>query len=386
MSRLATKHRPYRFAQVAGQRATVSVLNRMAQRKNVPPALLFYGAYGCGKTTSARILAAALNCAESPGPAASWPCGACPSCKAVAAGTSLDVIEVDAASNGSVERVGEICDLVQYNAVGEWRVVILDEAHSMSRDAGNRLLKTLEEPPPRVIFVLVTTERGKILPAVVSRCVPFAFSRLAPAVIASRLTEVCAAEGIDAEPDLVRHLADQADGAMRDALMLLDQVAAVGLSSLRGWQALTADEDFAPALLSAAAQGDHARMYAELDRALLTSSDYAALTRQLTTCLRDVLVLSAGGDITVQGEGLEARRRLAHNIDSRRAVRAMGVLWDLQVKFRTEDRRAGLQLAAAMLSERLCPQPKQANGNGLHHNGQVHLTGAGLRQMEGFTA
>jgi DNA polymerase-3 subunit gamma/tau len=381
MSRLATKYRPRRFAEVSGQRATVSVLNRMAQRRNVPPALLFYGAYGSGKTTSARIFGAALNCAERPGPASSWPCAVCPSCKAVASSTSLDVIEQDAASNGTVDRVREICELVQYGTTGAYRVVIFDEAHSMSRDAFNHLLKTLEEPPPLTSFVLVTTERGKILPTVASRCVPFAFTRLPLPVIAARLREVCSAEGIDAEPALIHHLADRADGAMRDGLMLLDQVAAVGLSSLRGWQALTADEDFAPALLSAAAQGAHDRLYAELDRALLTCSDYAALARQLVTCLRDVLVLSAGGSITAQGEALEARRTLALNIDSRRAVRAMGVLWDLQVKYRTEDRRAGLELAAALLSEKLCPPPK-ANGNGNGHHAAV--TAAGLAAMEDF--
>ncbi len=381
--RLAVKYRPQRFSELAGQRAVAGVLNRIAQRRSVPAALLFYGAWGSGKTTSARIFAAALNCHEPPGPAAAWPCTACSSCQAVAAGTSLDVIEVDAASNGTVDKIRGICDLVQYGAAGEWRVVILDECHSMSRDASNALLKTLEEPPPRTVFVLATTERGKVPATVSSRCLPFAFSRLSPPVIAGRLRYVCAAEGISADDSLILHLADRADGIMRDALMLLDQAALVGISTLAAWQQLTCDEDFAPALLAAAARGDHKGMYAELDRALLTCSDYSALTRQLVTCLRDVLVLSAGGAVTAQGEALEGRRHLAHDTDPRRVVRAMSVLWDLQTRCRTEDRRAGLELAAAVLSEKLCPAPPPSNGNGNGHH--AALTAAELLKTEFFS-
>jgi len=283
-----------------------------------------------------------------------------------------------------VDKIRSICDLVQYGAPGEWRVVILDECHSMSRDASNALLKTLEEPPPRTAFVLATTEHGKVPDTIGSRCIPFAFARLAPSVIASRLRHVCAAEDIVVEDSLLLHLADRADGIMRDGLMLLDQAASVDIVTLDAWQQLTCDEDFAPALLAAAAQGDHKGMYAELDRALLTCSDYPALTRQLVTCLRDVLVLSAGGTVAAQGEALQGRLLLAHSVDSRRVVRAMGVLWDLQVRCRTEDRRAGLELAAAVLSEKLCPPLPPTNGNGNGHH--APLTAAGLLKTEYFTA
>lgn len=361
MSRLATKYRPATFAEVSGQKATVAVLKGMADRRDVPSALLFYGAYGSGKTTSARLLAAALNCEEG-----ERPCGTCPSCKAVAAGTSLDVVEVDAASNGTVDKVREICDLVQYGPSGRWRVVIFDEAQSMSRDAFNHLLKTLEEPPPCVVFILVTTEKGKILPTVSSRCIPFAFTRLPAAAVNSRLSQVCGAEGIEASPELLMHIAAKSNGSMRDALNLLEQAASVGITTLAAWRELNCEADFAPALLAAAAAGNHARLYAALDTALLTCSDYAELVRQLAFCLRDILVLTGGGNVPLQGEALAARRALAEEIGAARAAKAMGVLWELQTKYRTEDRRAGLEVAAAMLTEKLrtVPLPQAPSGNG----------------------
>ncbi len=387
--RLATKYRPKQFGEVIGQRATRAVLHGMAQRKAMPAALLFYGAYGSGKTTSARILAAALNCEQPNGSASVWPCGECPSCKAVAAGTSLDVIEVDAASNGTVEEVRKICELVQYGTAGQWRVVILDEAQSMSRDAFNTLLKRLEEPLPHVVFILVTTERGKILPTVVSRCTPFAFTRLPVTAIAKRLRLVADAEGLAVTDELLAHLADRSRGAMRDALNKLEQAASVNICTLAAWQELTCEEDFAPLLLAAAAAGKHTQAYAELDKALLTCSDYSELTGALVACLRDVLVLGAGGELTVQGEALESRCQLAQCLEAHRVVKAMGVLWDLQVKYRNADRAAGLQLAVAMLTEKLCPPVSSVGG---HANGHGSSAGTGMvsaelmAQMEDFTS
>lgn len=375
--RLATKYRPATFDEVSGQKATIACLRGMAERRDVPSALLFFGAFGSGKTTSARILAAALNCE-----AESRPCGACPSCKAIAAGNSLDVHEVDAASNGTVEKVREICDLVQYGPAGHWRVVIFDEAQSMSRDAVNHLLKTLEEPPPYVVFVLVTTERGKLLPTAPSRCIPFAFTRLPAAAVAARLRQVADAEHIDVEDELLAHLAAKANGAMRDALNYLEQASILKIRTLAGWRELNSELDFAPALLSAAVSGSHARLYAELDTALLTCSDYSELVRQLCFCLRDILVLVSGGRVEHQGEALAARRSLAEEIGAARAVKAMGVLWELQTKFRAEDRIAGLNNAVVMLAERLGATRQPPPGS----NGHDQLvTQADLAKLEEFT-
>jgi DNA polymerase III subunit gamma/tau len=382
---LDLKYRPRRFGEVAGQRYTRAVLHAMCRRRTIPSALLFYGTPGSGKTTSARIVAAALNCHAAPGPAASWPCGECPSCRAVAAGTSMDdVIEIDAASNGSVERIKEIRQLVQYGTSSRYRVVILDEAHSMSRDANNALLKVLEEPPELTVFVLCTTEPGKVLETVRSRCSPYEFTLLSPADAVARLREVCALEGLDVEDELLARLADQSSGIMRNALKLLDQAAAVGVTTLKAWDAMAGEEDYAPGLVEAAASGDHARMFGALDRVLLAHSDYPSITAALVACLRDVLVLQAGGQVRAQGEARAARQALADRLEGHRVVAAMTVLWDLQVKVRTEDRRSGLELAVAMVATRLQrkdPRP----GNGANGNG--HLVTAGdLASMQGFTA
>jgi DNA polymerase-3 subunit gamma/tau len=389
MTGLDLTYRPHRFGEVAGQKYTVAVLNALCRRRTIPSALLFHGSPGSGKTTSARIVAAALNCEATPGPASLWPCGVCASCKAVVNGTSLDVIEIDAASNGSVERIREIRELVQYGTAGQWRVVILDEAHSMSRDAFNAVLKVLEEPPERTVFVLCTTEPGKILETVVSRCSPFEFTRLPPAVVAARLREVCTLEGIPVSDDLLARLAEQSAGIMRNGLKLLDQAASVGIKDLGAWLKLTGDDDFAPAVLAAAATGDHARLFAELDRVLLAHSDYSQITAALVGCLRDVLVLGAGGTVTVQGEALAARQNLAQGTDSRRVVNAMRVLWDLQVRVRTEDKRAGLELAVTMVADKLCPAQSRAmtNGTGIlpcNGGGAAPVTAAGLTAMGGF--
>jgi hypothetical protein len=156
----------------------------------------------------------------------------------------------------------------------------------------------------------------------------------------------------------------------------------VGITSLDAWRKLTGDADFAPALVEAAASGDHSSLFATLDRVLLSHSDYAAITSALVACLRDILVLEAGGTVSAQGEALAARSALANRLDRRRVVQAMRVLWDLQVRVRTEDRRAGLELAAVMLSERLCAQavPERGNGNGNGHQ----VTARDLATMPGF--
>jgi DNA polymerase III gamma/tau subunit len=170
---------------------------------------------------------------------------------------------------------------------------------------------------------------------------------------------------------------------MRTGLKLLDQAASVGIASLGAWSKLSGGEDFAPSLVSAAAAGDHAALFAALDKVLLAHSDYPAITASLVACLRDVLVLQAGAAVRAQGDALAARSELAARLDKRRVVQAMRVLWDLQVRVRTEDRRSGLELAVVMVSEKLCP----AVGDG-HHNGNGHkpspLTATDLASMPGF--
>jgi DNA polymerase III subunit gamma/tau len=358
---LARRYRPQRFGDVCGQKPSVAVLYRMAYRGSVPGALLLYGERGCGKTTLARILAAALNCHAEPGPASEWPCGKCPSCEAVADGTSPDVMEVDAASNGSVEQIRRIRDMVNYGTGGNYRVVLLDEAHGLSDAAFQALLKTLEEPPPSTVFVLLTTKPSAVPAPITSRCSQFSFHPFPPQLIAERLAWICETEGIAAETELLAAIAESARGGMRDAINRLDQVASVGISSAVLWRELTGVSDFAPGLLNAAASGDHPELFRLLDAAQAVNGDAGYLIKEVIRCLRDVLVLSDGAQIPVQGEALAVRRRLAERLGTGRVVAAMQVLWDLQTRVHAEDRSAGLALALVMVSRKLCSAP-QAGG------------------------
>jgi DNA polymerase III subunit gamma/tau len=350
---LATRYRPRRFSEVAGQTPSVAVLYRMAALGNIPDAMIFSGCHGSGKTTSARILAAALNCEAGPGPADRWPCLECANCKATAGGASLDVIEVDAASNGGVAEIRKIREMVQYASTAAYQVVLLDEAQSMSRDAFNALLKVLEEPPPGTVFILLTTEPGKIIPPVKSRCMSFPFSQIPPQVIAARLAWICQQENQQVESELLAAIAEQAGGAMRDAVMSLDQVIRVGITDLARWRILSGVSDFAPGLVESMASGDHAQLFSRLEEVLLVNADYALISARVVACLRDILILRAGGMPAVQGTSLMLRQALARSIDEQRAAAAMRVLWDLRTRAPRIEPRSSLELALVMCSERL---------------------------------
>lgn len=362
---LALKHRPRTFGDVAGQRPAVALLYLMCKRGTVPGGMLFYGKHGTGKTSMARITAKALNCAAGPGPAAAWPCGACASCLAVDSGTHPDVEEIDAASNGTVDQVREIRARAHYGAVGDGRkVYIVDEAHGLSGAAFESLLKILEEPPPGVVFILVTTQFEHVPKTVRSRCSPFRFDPLPVGVIRDRLAAICRAEGFAVEEALLTAVAEAARGGMRDAVVRLDQVASVGIGSLEMWRELTGETDFAPALLTAAADGDFAAMYEARDRALASYGDPGQVAREVVLALRDLLVLSCGGEVPAQGGALAARQGLIARLGVPRVQAAMAVLWDLHARVRADDRETALTLALAMVARKLAPPaPIVASGN-----------------------
>jgi DNA polymerase III subunit gamma/tau len=361
---LALRYRPARFGGelgVAGQKPAVALLYLMCKRGTVPGGVLLYGERGCGKTTMARIVAKALNCDAEPGPASAWPCGTCPNCAAVDNDTHPDVEEVDAASNGSVEQVREIRTRAYYGTVsGRRKVYIIDEAHGLSGPAFESLLKILEEPPPGVVFILVTTQFGSIPRTVRSRCSPFRFDPLPVGVIRDRLAVICEAEGLTIEPALLTAIAEASAGGMRDAVVRLDQVASVGIGSLEMWRELTGETDFAPALLAAAADGDAAAMYAAMDAALSCYGDPGQVARQLVLCLRDLQVLSCGGDVSAQGAALAARQDLIARLGPVRVSAAMGVLWDLHARVRVDDRETALTLALSVVARKLAPREQAA--------------------------
>ena len=219
---LYRKFRPDRFEDVKGQDHIVTTLKNQIKADRIGHAYLFTGTRGTGKTTIAKLFAKAVNCEH---PVDGSPCGECRSCKTIASGASVNVIEIDAASNNGVDNIREIIDEVSYSPVeGKYKVYIIDEVHMLSASAFNAFLKTLEEPPRHAIFILATTEKHKILPTILSRCQIYDFNRISVEDTVNHLSYVASKEGITAEPEALNVIAMKADGGMRDALSIFDQV------------------------------------------------------------------------------------------------------------------------------------------------------------------
>jgi DNA polymerase-3 subunit gamma/tau len=218
----ARKWRPLTFDDVVGQEHITDTLKKAIEKNRVAHAYIFTGTRGVGKTTSARILARALNCEKGP---TTNPCGVCTSCKDVIAGSSFDVLEIDGASNNSVDDIRELRDNIGYSSMGgKYRIFVIDEVHMLTKNAFNALLKTLEEPPKNVIFIFATTEPQKIPATIHSRCQRYDFKRIGAEQILGRLIHICTTENITFERSALMLVARKAEGSMRDALSLLDQV------------------------------------------------------------------------------------------------------------------------------------------------------------------
>lgn len=296
---LYRRHRPQSFAEVVGQEHVVRTLSNAIERDRVHHAYLFVGSRGTGKTSMAKILARSLNCVDGP---TLTPCGVCESCVSIAAGTSMDVIEMDAASNRSVDDIRELRDRVSYApAAGGWKVYILDEAHMLTREAWNAFLKTLEEPPPNTVFVLATTEAHKVMPTIVDRCQRFDFARPTPENIAEVLRRATAAEGITIADDALGAVARAANGSFRDGLGTLDQLVAYSGSEIATEDVLqvlgVTDSDLLFRATDAIAAGD-GRAVLELAAELATTGrDPSRFAGDLVAHLRRLLVIGTLGEV-----------------------------------------------------------------------------------------
>ncbi|MEK6276615.1 MAG: DNA polymerase III subunit gamma/tau [Actinomycetota bacterium] len=296
---LYRRHRPGSFDEVVGQQHVVRTLRNAVESDRVHHAYLFIGSRGTGKTSMAKILARSLNCVNGP---TVTPCGECESCLAIAAGTSMDVIEMDAASNRSVDDVRDLRERVAYvPAAGTWKVYILDEAHMLTKEAWNAFLKTLEEPPPNTVFVLATTEAHKVMPTIADRCQRFDFQRPSLEQIAEVVDRVAAAEGIEIDDGAVAMLSRAASGSFRDALATLDQLVAFGGEKVELDTVLellgAADADLLFAAVDAVAAEDPKGVLGSVDKLAGSGRDPAQFARDLLSHLRHVLVIQTTGEV-----------------------------------------------------------------------------------------
>jgi len=307
---LARKWRPRRFEDVRGQDPVVKALTHALARDALHPAILFTGTRGVGKTTLARLVAKGLNCETG---VTAQPCGVCSACREINDGRFVDLLEIDAASNTGVDDVRQLIDNAQYApARGRYKVYLIDEVHMLSRSAFNALLKTLEEPPPHVKFILATTDPQRLPVTVLSRCLQFNLKRLPPALIRQALADILREEKIDFEPGAVEELARAADGSLRDGLSLLDQAIAFSGGGALAREPIeemlgTGGRRALFELLEALASGDGAALVGGLDRLAQTVPDYAALLNELAAKLQRIAVLQLMPDVSEEDDDARLR-------------------------------------------------------------------------------
>jgi DNA polymerase III subunit gamma/tau len=306
---LARKWRPKRFAEMVGQEHVLRALTNALDSGKVHHAFLFTGTRGVGKTTIARILAKSLNC-ETAG-VSSNPCGTCASCREIDEGRFVDLIEIDAASRTKVDDTREVLDNVQYAPTrGRFKVYLIDEVHMLSNHSFNALLKTLEEPPPHVKFLLATTDPQKLPVTVLSRCLQFSLKRLPAALIGERLKFIAAAENLQFEPAASALLARAAEGSMRDALSLLDQLIAFGGGSLNeaNTRAMlgTIDRGHVARLVDALSRADGAALLTEVRELDRNAPDYDRALVELAAFLQRVAIVQIVPEAAEQDEEFDS--------------------------------------------------------------------------------
>ena len=350
---LYRKFRPDTFADVKGQDAIVKTLKNQIRADRIGHAYLFCGTRGTGKTTIAKIMAKAVNCEH---PVDGNPCNECPTCKAIAAGTSMNVIEIDAASNNGVDNIREIRDEVAYSpTTGKYKVYIIDEVHMLSIGAFNALLKTLEEPPSYVIFILATTESAKIPVTILSRCQRYDFRRIPMETIERRLRELADKEQVDVEEKALRYIAKKADGGMRDALSLLDQCIAFYLGETLTYDNVlevlgAVDTDEFSKMLREILLSKIPQVMTHLEELVMQGRDLGQFVTDFTWYLRNLLLLKTSDDcedvLDVSSENLIQLQEEAGMVREDTLMRFIRILSDLSNQLRSAaSKRVLLEIA-----------------------------------------
>ncbi len=344
---LYRKFRPTTFEDVKGQDHIVTTLRNQIKAGRIGHAFLFTGTRGTGKTTSAQILARAVNCEA---PVNGNPCGECAMCRSIAAGTSMNVIEIDAASNNGVDNIREIVEEVRYSPTeGKYKVYIIDEVHMLSTGAFNALLKTLEEPPSYVIFILATTEVHKIPITILSRCQRYDFRRITVEEIAGRLKELTAAENLSVEDRALRYVATAADGSMRDAISLLDQCVAFYLGETLTYDKVlevlgTVDVSIFGKLMADIRTGNVTGCLRILDEIVARGRELTQFTVDFTWYLRNLLLAKASEELLdtmeIPTDYREAFLQEVQANESERLVRFIRIFSDLtnQIRYASQKR------------------------------------------------
>ena len=349
------KWRPQTLAEIVGQEQVTQTLSNALNSGRVSHAYLFYGPRGTGKTSTGRILAKALNCLSD---GKGEPCNKCDMCRAITEGRALDVIEVDAASNTGVDDIRSLREKVNYAPnEARYKVYIIDEVHMLSNSASNALLKTLEEPPPQVIFILATTEIHKMLPTIMSRCQRFDFRRISRADVISKLNRICQTEGIKLEPEGLNLIAKSATGSLRDAENLLEQLTTyygteIGLHQVQAILGITGDQR-AKELVAKIVAGDTAGGVATINSVNSDGLDLRQFNREVVEYLRQLLLVKTGSEdaVDLAAEDKAELKQLAAKTSLAQISRAIKLFGQLELGF---DNYSTLPLELALVD---CIQP-----------------------------
>ncbi len=348
---LARKYRPQSFSDVIGQETVVRTLQNAIEQNRIQHAYLFSGVRGVGKTTTAHILAKALNCVKGP---TLEPCNVCSICREITDGIDLDVREIDAATYTGVDNIRELRDVTQFQpARDHYRTFIIDEAHMLSTGAWNALLKLIEEPPPHVIFMFATTEMHKVPATILSRVQKFSLRKVTVAELVTRLEEICVKEGIEADRAALEIIARRGEGSVRDALSLLDQVIAFSGRVITSIEVATvlglSETSFFARIVRMIGEGDHASILDAVQEAAESGRDFKLLYRDLLSFVRNLLIVAGGASkslLSGSPEDLVAVESVSGDFSYSELLRIANLLLkDDETVSRAEHQRLAVEIA-----------------------------------------